>query len=114
LKSLCGCATLATVPSERKARWKQIVILFLVLIVVFLLLPLLAQLLGFAVGLSFLAVEIIGILIFVVGIPLFFLVMSEAGYRVFLRPFMRALHIRKIRNRRLLFEAATRDGAEPK
>lgn len=56
----------------------------------------------------YIAVIIAGILIFLVGMPLFFWIMGEAGYKVFLRPFVRALRIRKIRERRLLMEAAAR------
>jgi hypothetical protein len=72
------------------------------------LLPLLLYLLGVAVNLTFLAIEVTGILIFLVGMPLFFWIMGEAGYKVFLRPFVRAHRIRTIRNRRLLREAVER------
>jgi hypothetical protein len=51
---------------------------------------------------------VLAILIFLVGMPFFFWIMGEAGYKVFLRPFVRARRIRKIRERRLLMEAAAR------
>jgi hypothetical protein len=60
------------------------------------------------VSLSLLAIEMTGVLIFLVGMPLFFWVMGEAGYKVFLRPYVRAFRIRTIRDRRLLREAAAR------
>src|SRR6185312_7995896 len=90
-------------------RSKKFAIVLACVIAVFLLLPLLANLLGIAVGLSFLLLIIAGCFILLVCIPLFFWIMGEAGYKVFLRPFVRARHIRKIRSRRLLLEAATRD-----
>lgn len=90
-------------------RSKKFVIVLACVIAVFVLLPLLAELLGLAVGLSVLLLEIAGCFIFLVCIPLFFWIMGEAGYKVFLRPFVRARHIRKIRSRRLLLEAAARD-----
>jgi len=42
-------------------------------------------------------------------IPFFMWIMAEASYKVFLRPTVRARRIRKIRNRRLMLEAAARD-----
>jgi len=51
---------------------------------------------------------IVGYAIFLIGMPLFFWIIAEAGYRVFLKAYIRALRIRKIRERRLLNEAASR------
>jgi hypothetical protein len=50
----------------------------------------------------------LAIMIFLVGMPFFFWIMAEACYKVFLRPSIRARRIRKIRNKRLMFEAAAR------
>lgn len=75
---------------------------------VLVLLPFLADLLGLAVGLSLGAVVIVGYAIFLVGMPLFFWIMGEAGYRVFLKPYVRAWHINRIRNSRALKEVIQR------
>jgi uncharacterized membrane protein len=94
-------------PESKKRGWRIITIIAVV-VAILALLPLLADLLSVAIGVSFLTIEIVGLFIFLVGMPLFFWIMSEAGYRVFLRPYMRARRIRIIRNRRLMFEAAAR------
>jgi hypothetical protein len=52
---------------------------------------------------------ILAILIFLVAMPFFFWIMAEAVYKAFLRPSIRARRIQKIRNHRLMFEAAARD-----
>ena len=44
-------------------------------------------------------------------VPFFLWIMAEAGYKVFLRPSIRARHIRKIRDKRLRLEAAGRGGS---
>jgi Mn2+/Fe2+ NRAMP family transporter len=93
---------------SRKRRWKQLAILLVFLLIAYVLLPYLADVLGLAAGLSFLAVQVIGYAIFLVGIPFFLWIMAEACYRIFLRPFLRARRIRRIRDHRLLIEAAAR------
>lgn len=87
---------------KRSAKWLVVIALILILS------PLLAQLLGIAIGLSITAVGIVGYAIFLIGMPLFFWILAEAGYKVFLKPSIRAIRIRKIRDRRLLKEAAAR------
>jgi hypothetical protein len=80
-----------------------------IVVLAYILLPLLGPLLGFTVVLSFGVLELIGYAIFLVAMPLFLWVMLEAGYKVFIRPSWRVWHIRRIRNRRLLREAAVRN-----
>jgi hypothetical protein len=58
--------------------------------------------------LSLLTFQFIGYAAFGVLMLLFFWIMAEAGYKVFLRPTVRAHRIRKIRNKRLMLEAAAR------
>ena len=70
--------------------------------------PLLARVLGLTVGLSILAFQFIGYAAYCVLMLLFFWIMTEAGYKVFLRPSIRARRIRKIRDKRLRLEAAVR------
>ncbi len=82
---------------------------FAIAVAVFVLLPLLAKLIGLALGLSFGVIVLAGYAILLVGIPFFLWIMAEAGYRVFLKPSLRARRIRGIRNRRLWREAAARN-----
>lgn len=95
-------------PEESKVSVKKLGSIALIVVAVLILLPVLLYLLGLAVGLSLLAVKVAGVLIFLVGMPLFFWIMGEASYKVFLRPYVRAYRIRTIRSRRLLLEAAQR------
>lgn len=88
---------------------KRFVIVLAVVALAIILLPLLAQLVGLTFALSLSVVELIGLAVFFVGMPLFLWVMLEAGYKVFIRPSWRVWHIRRIRNRRLLKEAITRE-----
>jgi MFS family permease len=97
------------VQSVRKTWLKRAAIILAIVVLAYILLPLLGPLLGFTVVLSFGVLELIGYAIFLVGMPLFLWVMLEAGYKVFIRPSWRVWHIRRIRNRRLLREAAVRN-----
>ena len=76
--------------------------------VVCIVLPWLAALFGLTLGLSLLAFQFIGYAALCVLMLLFFWIMAEAGYKVFLRPSIRARRIRKIRDKRLRLEAAGR------
>jgi hypothetical protein len=98
---------------ELSRRAKRGVIVLACVVAALVLLPVLARLLGLAVGISFLAIQIVGYVILFVGLPFFVWMMGEAGYRVFLRPLVRARRIRKMRNRRLLLEAAARKSGTP-
>lgn len=84
----------------------------LVAAIVIVTLPLLAQVLAIVLGLSFAAILIVGYAIFLIGMPLFFWIMGEAGYRVFLKPYVRAWHINRIRNARALKEVIQRSREE--
>ena len=95
--------------STLKVWLKRAAIISAIVVLAYILLPLLGLLLGFTVVLSFGVLELIGYAIFLVGMPLFLWVMLEAGYKVFIRPSWRVWHIRRIRNRRLLREAAVRN-----
>jgi hypothetical protein len=88
---------------------KRAAIALVVVVLAIIFLPLLRLLLGFTFVLSLGVLELVGWAIFLVGMPLFLWVMVEAGYRVFIKPSWRVWHIRRIRNRRLLREAAVRN-----
>jgi hypothetical protein len=100
------------VPFTFKTWLKRAAIALGVVVLAIIFLPLLAQLLGLTFALSFGVVELIGLAVFFIGMPLFAWVMVEAGYRVFIKPSWRVWHIRRIRNRRLLREAAVRNDFE--
>ena len=79
--------------------------------VVCIVLPWLIGLFGLTLGISLLAFQFIGYAAFCVLLLLFFWIMAEAGYKIFLRPSIRAWRIRKIRDKRLRLEAAGRGGS---
>ena len=80
----------------------------LIVAVVCIVLPWLVGLFGLTLGLSLLAFQFIGYAALCVLMLLFFWIMAEAGYKIYLRPLIRVWRIRKIRHKRLRLEAATR------
>jgi hypothetical protein len=82
--------------------------LLVLAVVAALLFPAAKGIAGIGVGLLLLALMVIGYLIFVVGMPFFAWIMGEAGYKVFLKPYVRAWRINRIRNARYLREALER------
>jgi hypothetical protein len=85
-------------------------------LVLLLLFPVLANVIGLglrlAVVLAYLLVVLVGCAIFFVGTPLFVWIIGENGYRIFIEPYARAWHIRRIRDRRLLDEATAREHSD--
>jgi hypothetical protein len=73
-----------------------------------LLFPAVARIAGVGLGFFLLALVVLGYLIFAVGMPFFAWIMGEAGYKVFLKPYVRAWRINRIRNARYLREALER------
>lgn len=92
-----------------KTRSGKLTTALVIVVAVLVLLPVAIYLLGVVIDLSFIATVLLGVLIFLVGMPLFFWIMAEAGYKVFLRPSLRARRIRNLREKRLRTEAAARD-----
>ena len=82
--------------------WLVILALLLVLF------PVIARMVGAGVWLSLLTIIVLGCLVFLVGMPFFAWIMGEAGYKVFLKPYVRAWRINRIRNARYLREAMER------
>lgn len=66
-----------------------------------------------AVVLGYLLAALAAYALFLVCMPVFFWIIGEAGYRTFLKPYLRAWHIRRIRNKRLWDEASARDHTNP-
>jgi hypothetical protein len=93
---------------EAKARLKRVGVGLVILALLVLLLPMIASVAGAGLWLFLLVIMILGYLIFVVGMPFFAWIMGEAGYRVFLKPYVRAWRINRIRNARYLREAIER------
>ena len=79
-----------------------------VVVLAALLFPVTARIAGFGLGLFLLVLVVLGYLIFVFGMPFFAWIMGEAGYKVFLKPYVRAWRINRIRNARYLREALER------
>ncbi|HKF23598.1 MAG TPA: hypothetical protein VKE93_18635 [Candidatus Angelobacter sp.] len=89
--------------------WLKRIGFWLVVLALFLLLsPVIARIAGVGLGLASLAIIILGYLILVVGMPFFAWIIGEAGYKVFLKPYVRAWRINRIRNARYLREAMER------
>jgi hypothetical protein len=84
--------------------WPVLVLVFLAA----LLFPVVAKIAGVGLGFFLLALVVVGYLIFVVGMPFFAWIMGEAGYKIFLKPYVRAWRINRIRNARYLREALER------
>jgi hypothetical protein len=98
---------------ELKRGLMRFAVVLVIAAVACILLPWAANHLGLAVGFSLVAFQVAGYTFLGIFMLLFFWIMAEAGYKVFLRPSVRARRIRKIRNRRLMFEAASRKQQRP-
>jgi len=97
----------------RKRWWAQRVILIvLILVAMFMLRPYLASALGASVGVALGAVYLLAYLFAVVMLPLMFFALIKFAYSVFARPFVRAWHINRIRNRRYMKEVIRRSRTE--
>ena len=83
-------------------------ILVLVLLAVFALSPILRSALGAGVGVALAAVYVLAYLFAVVMLPLMFFALMRFAYSLFLRPYVRAWHINRIRNARYLKEVVRR------
>jgi hypothetical protein len=75
------------------------------------LVPSSAQILGPILGAAAWTGAAFGYLSIFIGIPFLLSIVARVVYKIFLRPYVRARHIRAITERRLLREAAERDGS---
>jgi hypothetical protein len=90
---------------------KRIAFVLLIAAISWISIPVIGNILGLGLGLSFLLIQLLGIAIFLVGMPLFFLIIGEAGYKIFLKPYIRVWRINRIRNARLLRETLDHDSS---
>lgn len=91
---------------------KRLAIASAAALLVWLLLPWVAGLVGLALGLSISVVALIGYLILFVGLPFVVWILAESIYRVFLKVYVRAWRINRIRDARYMKEAVERSGTE--
>jgi hypothetical protein len=103
-------------PSGNKLGRKHVLVLIAFAALLALVLPLLGNTLGFGLSLvavlGYVLVVLAAYAIFLVGMPFFFWIIGEAGYRTFFEPYVRLWHIRRIRNRRLWDEVASREHSD--
>jgi membrane protein implicated in regulation of membrane protease activity len=95
-------------------RWwaQRAILLVLIVVAVFVLRPYLASALGAGAGLALGAVYFLAYLFAVVMLPLMVFTLMRFAYSVFARPFVRAWHINRIRNKRYMKEVIGRSRTE--
>ena len=91
---------LELVPPRKKRLKPQAVILVLIVVAAFALVPMLRSALGAGVGIATGIIYVLAYLFAVVMLPLMFYALIRFAYSVFLRPYVRAWHINRIRNAR--------------
>jgi hypothetical protein len=97
----------------RKRWWAQrALLLVLIVVAMFALRPYLASALGAGAGLVLGTIYLLAYLFAVVMLPLIFFTLMRFAYSVFARPFVRAWHINRIRNRRYMKEVIGRSRTE--
>lgn len=96
------------VPPRKKRLKPRIVILILVLLAAFALVPMLRSALRTGIGVAEGAVYILAYLFAVVMLPLMFYALIRFAYSVFLRPYLRAWRINRIRNARYMKDVIRR------
>jgi hypothetical protein len=84
------------------------VLLVLILLAVFALTPILRSILRTGVGWALAGVYVVAYLFAVVMLPLMFFALMRFAYSLFLRPYLRAWHINRIRNARYMKEVIRR------
>ncbi len=98
--------------SSLKVWLKRLAIAAAVAILLWLLLPVVAGLVGLVFGLSISVIAFIGWVILLGGLPFLVWILAESVYRTFLKAYVRAWHISRIRDARYMREAAERSPTE--
>jgi len=93
---------------ERRGRAQRVLMLVLVVLAGLVLSPMMVAVLRSGVGLALGAVYVLAYLFAVVALPLMLFALTKFGYSVFLRPYLRAWHINRIRSARELKEVIRR------
>lgn len=93
--------------------WTQrVFMLVLVVLAALILSPMMAAVLRSGVGLALGAVCVLAYLFAIVALPLMLFALLKFAYSVFLRPYLRAWHINRIRSARELQEVVRRSQSE--
>jgi membrane protein implicated in regulation of membrane protease activity len=96
------------VPPPKKRLSPKAVIVALILLAAFAFVPMLRSALRSGVGIAAGAVYVLAYLFAVVMLPLMFFALARFAYSVFLRPYLRAWHINRIRNARYMKDVIRR------
>jgi membrane protein implicated in regulation of membrane protease activity len=96
------------VPPRKKRLAPRIIILGLVLVAIFALIPMLRSALRAGVGIAAGTVYVLAYIFAVVMLPLMFFALMRFAYLLFLRPYLRAWHINRIRNQRYMKDVIRR------
>jgi hypothetical protein len=96
------------VPPQKKRLSSRAVIVVLILLAAFAFIPMLRSALRSGVGIAADVVYVLAYLFAVVMLPLMFYALMRFAYSVFLRPYLRAWHINRIRNARYMKDVIRR------
>ena len=96
------------VPPRKKRLSPKAVIFVLILLAAFAFVPILRSALRSGAGIAAGAVYVLAYLFAVVMLPLIFFALARFAYSVFLRPYLRAWHINRIRNARYMKDVIRR------
>jgi hypothetical protein len=107
-----GLLPIELAPPRKKRLKPRAVIVVLILVAAFALIPTLRSALRAGAGFALGTVYVLAYLFAVVMLPLMFYALMRFAYSVFLRPYLRAWHINRIRNARHLKEAIHRGQPE--
>jgi hypothetical protein len=104
-----GCPLpIELVPPRKKRLSPWAIILPLILLAAFVFIPMLRSALATGVGIVAGIVYVLAYLFAVVMLPLMFFALARFAYSVFLRPYLRAWHINRIRNARYMKDVIRR------
>jgi hypothetical protein len=96
------------VTPRKKRLSPKAVIIVLIVLAAFAFIPMLRSALRAGVGVAAAAVYVLAYLFAVVMLPLMFFALMRFAYSVFLRPYLRAWHINRIRNARYMKDVIQR------
>jgi len=96
------------VPARKKRLSPRAVIFVLILLAAFAFIPMLRSALHSGAGIAAGVVDVLAYLFAVVMLPLMFYALMRFAYSVFLRPYLRAWHINRIRNARYMKDVIRR------
>lgn len=98
--------------SAAKSWLKRVLIILAAVVLLLFLMQIVPALAGTGIDFTVSLLEILGFVLLFVGLPFLFWIIGGAAYRTLLKPYVRAYHIRQIRNARYLKEAVERGRTE--